>query len=51
MTAADLASINEQSEIYVLLELTAPQTKDSSQGLEVSYMTRFLYQTICSIKQ
>ena len=38
MTAADVASINEQPEIYVLLELTASQTEDSSQGLEVSYI-------------
>ena len=37
MTAADLASINEQPEIYALLELMASQTEDSSQGLEVSY--------------
>ena len=37
MTAADVASINEQPEVYVLLELTASQTEDSSQGLEVSY--------------
>ena len=37
MTAADLASINEKLEVYVLLELTASQTEDSSQGLEVSY--------------
>ena len=37
MTAAYLASINEQPEVYVLLELTASQTEDSSQDLEVSY--------------
>ena len=37
MTAADVASINEQPEIYVLLELIASQTEVSSQGLEVSY--------------
>ena len=34
MTAADVA---EQPEVYVLLELTASQTEDLSQGLAVSY--------------
>ena len=37
MTAANLASINEQPEVYVLLQLTASQTEILSQGLEVSY--------------
>ena len=41
MTAADVASINQQREVYVLLKptasQTASQTEHSSQGFEVSY--------------
>ena len=37
MTAADVASINEQPEVYGTLELMASPTEDPSQGLEVSY--------------
>ena len=42
MTAADEASINEHPEICGSLELIAPQTKDPSQGLEVSYTKQIL---------
>ena len=42
MTAADVASINEQPEVYGTLELMASPTEDPNQGLEVSYTDQIL---------
>ena len=42
MTALDVASINEQPEVYGTLELMASPTEDPSQSLEVSYTYQIL---------
>ena len=36
MTAADVASVNEQPDIWAALEQMAPQSEDPSQSLQVS---------------